>query len=132
MIRTLVVLSLLVLPLSAGAHPARSPVGQTLSVVSLPGGTAPRQSLQLNADGSARGFGGCNSFRTSYTRSDRSLRFGGLRATRRFCSGAISKAEQRFFRAIGNTEAYALVGHDGGLQLLDGKGAVLVTLQPQR
>lgn len=115
----------------AEAHPARSPAGLTLNVVALQGGAGVRQTLILNDDGRAAGSGGCNRFNASFERSGDRLRFKTpFRMTRRACGKAVMAAERRYMEALGKTRRYGLVGHRGGIALLDENGVVLVTLQP--
>jgi putative lipoprotein len=77
--------------------------------------------------GEARGSGGCNSFRASYSVEGGGVHFGPIAATRRACPPAIMQEETRFFAALEATRGARV--EDGTLHLLDATGATLLSLE---
>ena len=77
--------------------------------------------LRFDADGSASGRGGCNSYGGSYTLAGDALGFGPLAATRMACPPAVMDQEQRYFDMLGKVTHYA-VADDGALLLVTGEG----------
>lgn len=77
--------------------------------------------LRFDADGSASGSGGCNSYGGSYTLAGDALSFSPLAATRMACAPAVMDQEQHFFDALAKVTHYA-VADDGALLLETGEG----------
>ena len=77
--------------------------------------------LQLGADGNARGRGGCNGYGGSYTLAGDALHFGPLAATKMACAPALMDQEQRYFDTLAQVARYA-VADDGALLLMTGEG----------
>lgn len=77
--------------------------------------------LRFDADGSASGRGGCNSYGGTYTLAGDALSFSPLAATRMACAPDVMDQEQRYFDALAKVTRYA-VADDGALLLETGEG----------
>lgn len=87
--------------------------------------------LELAADGSVTGSGGCNHMRGTATLGQADIRFGPLAATRRACIPALGDQEARFFAALAAARHWQLDEARGKLRLLDGQGRPLMLLARQ-
>lgn len=82
--------------------------------------------LQLNREGKASGFAGCNRFNGDYDRRGDHLALGPLASTRMMCP-ARSEIEAEYFKALDETRRFAIEGDR--LYLMDDEGHTLVTFK---
>jgi len=75
------------------------------------------------------GSGGCNSFVGKFSNASNNLKIGPLAATRMLCIPTPQGQEDKFFKALENTQHAHIVRDE--LHLLDGKGSVLIRLRRQ-
>lgn len=97
------------------------------------GGEAPASGsliiLELHADGSVSGSGGCNRLRTTFEFSRDTIRFGRVAGTMMACSPALMAQEQRFYKALEDARSWQR--EDGRLALFDGAGTALARFTAQ-
>lgn len=79
------------------------------SVSSVPDGV--EATLVLDADGTASGSGGCNTFNGSYQTSGNKLTFGPLATTRKACADDVMSVEQSYLAALQNAGSYTIAGN---------------------
>ncbi|MGP4843874.1 META domain-containing protein [Marinobacter sp. 1Y8] len=82
--------------------------------------------LQLNREGKAAGFAGCNRFSGDYVRRGDHLALGPLASTRMMCP-ARSEIEAEYFKALDATRRFAIEGDQ--LYLMDDEGRTVVTFK---
>ncbi|MGI9537004.1 MAG: YbaY family lipoprotein [Desulfocapsaceae bacterium] len=82
--------------------------------------------LLVEGQNQVRGFGGCNSFRGSYTQQNDSLEFSQIAATKKMCIDNMDQ-EQLFFSVLEATAANELSGDE--LHLYDGEKELLGSFQ---
>ena len=115
-----------------GASPshAASPTGKWLAEDILGGGVLDRlqTTLEIAADGTVSGNGGCNRFHGKAVVEGESLSFGPLAATKMACTPAAMGQEQKFHQALGKTKGFRLRPRERKLVLLDADGAPLARL----
>lgn len=85
-----------------------------------------RTTLELRADGSAGGSGGCNRFRGTFEFTRDTIRFGAIAGTMMACPPAVMDQEQRFYKALENARGWKK--EQGKLLLLDGAGTAVARL----
>lgn len=107
-----------------------SPVGEWLAEDILGGGVIDnaQTTLQVAADGSVSGNGGCNRFSGKATIDGDAITFGPLASTRMACAEALMNQEQKFHDALARVAAFRVEPDTGKLVLLDGEGGELVRL----
>jgi len=88
-----------------------------------------RTLLDIGADGSVSGTGGCNRMGGTATIEGGNIGFGRIVATQMACAPAAMEQEGKFFAALGDVRAWRLGGDR--LELLDEGGAVIVVLARQ-
>ena len=113
--------------------PAEGPAGDLFDIVwqvtELAGAdpvTAHVPTLTVNLAGSAGGNTGCNVYFATATVDGASISFSGIGSTYIACDEAVMEQERAFLQALELIAQFKL--DDGGLQLLDHDGAVLVRL----
>lgn len=102
-----------------------SPQGAWVAVEISGTAAAPgvESTLQIGADGSVTGTGGCNRYRGRAETAGGTLSFSPLAATRMACPGETMAQEGRLFTALAATRGYRL--EQGRLVLLGEGGTVL-------
>ena len=70
--------------------------------------SAVKATIEFRGRGTLFGFGGCNNYSGTYALDEekRTLTFGPLMATKKYCQGKNSEAEGKLFRALNNTTLY--------------------------
>ena len=108
-----------------------SPAGSWLAQEIDGGGVSDsvRTLLDIGADGSVSGRGGCNSMGGNATIEGGNIRFGRIVATQMACAPAAMEQEGKFFAALEEVRAWRLDGDR--LELLDAGGAVILVLARQ-
>jgi heat shock protein HslJ len=119
------------------APPSRTTVGmdvlqsQQWTVSSIGHATPPVAGTEMDllfiADGTVTGKAGCNTFRTTYTVKDGSLRFGPVATTQMACSAPVMAQEQAFLQALDATRSGVLF--QDVLRLHDQAGATTMVLK---
>lgn len=111
-------------PASAGAGPA----GRWLAEDIMGGGVIDRLQtvLELGADGTVSGTGGCNRMNGRATISGSSIAFGNIASTMMACTPAAMTQERRFFDALGKAKAWQADPTRRKLRLSDASGNTLV------
>lgn len=86
------------------------------------------QGITLNMqNGKASGFSGCNTFNSSYTLKDQSLKFDYFIATRRACvDDNLMALERTFLKAIATVDSYTL---NNGKLLLSAQNAPVIEMK---
>jgi putative lipoprotein len=82
--------------------------------------------LDIAADGTISGSGGCNTMRGKATISGDSIAFGPIASTRRACPVAVMDQESRFFFALRDARTWRLDPIRRKLALLDAAGRPVV------
>ncbi|MGV6875169.1 META domain-containing protein [Pseudochelatococcus sp. B33] len=85
--------------------------------------------LELHADGSVSGSGGCNRFRSTFEFARDTIRFDRVAGTMMACSPALMAQEQRFYKALEDARAWRRT--DGKLELFDSSGTALARFTAQ-
>jgi putative lipoprotein len=69
---------------------------------------AANANIEFRGRGTLFGFGGCNTYSGSYVLNEekRTLTFGPLMATKKYCQGIGSDCESQLFRALNNATKY--------------------------
>jgi heat shock protein HslJ len=80
--------------------------------------------LVLEADGTASGSAGCNTFHGSYQTSGNQLTFGPLGSTRKACADDVMTVEQTYLAALQNAATYTIAGNS--LTIDDSSGIPLL------
>ena len=78
------------------------------TVSSVPEGV--QATLVLDADGSASGSGGCNTFHGTYQTSGSELTFGPLASTKKLCAEDVMAVEQPYLAALQSAAVYTIAG----------------------
>ena len=84
--------------------------------------------LELAADGTVGGSGGCNRMAGTATIDGDSIAFGPLAATKMACAPAVMDQEAKFFAALDETRRWQLDQARDKLLLLDADGHTLLVL----
>lgn len=84
--------------------------------------------LEIAADGSVSGNGGCNRFGGSATIDGDKITFGDLASTMMACAEAAMNQEQKFHAALGAVRRYRIDDEQRKLFLADAAGKVVVQL----
>ena len=80
----------------------------------------------LLADGQSGGYGGCNSYGTTYKVDGNQLSFGRITSTLRACvDGQVTQQEQQYFQALESVSSYELEGNHLRLTYNDGNGLMV-------
>lgn len=117
----------------AGGEPeaTRSPVG--IWMAEEIGGTSAAatviSTLEIAADGTVSGKGGCNSYGGSVKISEDRIMFDGMRSTMMACAGEAMGQEQRFFAALAAARSFRIEGKPRTLVLTDEAGIVVLRLE---
>ncbi len=122
-----VITALVVLPAAAADAP---PAGRWLAEDINGGGVIDRlqTTLELSADGSVTGFGGCNRYMGKATVTGATLSFGALAGTRKACTPAVMDQEQKFHAALQATVGWRFDARQDKLLLINAGGDVIVRL----
>ena len=114
------------------AAPEPSPVGNWLAEDILGGGVIDdaQTTLQIAADGSVSGRGGCNRYAGRATITGETIAFGPLASTRMACAEALMNQETKFHDALARVASFRLEAAGNKLVLLDASGEPLVRLAP--
>lgn len=80
--------------------------------------------LEIRADGTYGGMGGCNVFTGTFTLSGSTIAFGPTAAARKMCDAAVMEQEQKFFDALRNELAWQVDGARLTLTMPDGDTAM--------
>jgi heat shock protein HslJ len=109
------------------AAAADAPIGKWLAEDIRGGGVIDdlQTTLELEADGSVFGSGGCNRYRGHAEISGQSIKFGPLAGTMMACPPAVMQQEQKFHAAMKEVTSWSLTAH-GQLVLSDAAGKALV------
>lgn len=84
--------------------------------------------LEIAADGSVSGSGGCNSMRGQSAISGDRIAFGSIASTLMGCEPAVSDQEEKFFAALGDVRAWRIDPEQNKLVLFDGQGKAVILL----
>jgi heat shock protein HslJ len=84
--------------------------------------------LEFEADNSAGGSSGCNSYSTTYTIDNGTIMFSEITSTRRACSDELNEQERLFFEALTFSDAYEVTGEQLTISYHDGQQLVFVPL----
>jgi heat shock protein HslJ len=124
-VTVLITLSLAWIP-ATGAQPDDALAGTSWVLVSVDGTTMPddRMTLSFDANGSAGGNGGCNSFGSDYEIDGGSIHFTMLISTMMACDMPVMDREQTYFAALQTATGYELDGNR--LVITYGEGQELV------
>jgi putative lipoprotein len=117
---------------SANRTSDQSPHGQW-RVTQIDGddvGGAARTTLDIGADGTVSGSGGCNRYSGGAEIDGSTIIIGPVAATKMACLGMPMEQETRFFAALDKARSWRL--SEGNLLLLDDRGDVLVRLAPMQ
>jgi putative lipoprotein len=111
---------------SVVAHPA----GRWLAEDIRRGGVIDRLQtvLEIAADGTITGTGGCNRMMGKATISGETIAFGPLASTNMACTPAAMNQEQKFFAALGDARTWRIDPVRQKLVLLDADGKPIVIL----
>lgn len=115
---------------NASTDAASGPSGRWLAEDIRGGGVLDRvQSvLEIAADGTVTGRGGCNRMGGTATISGSSITFGPIISTKMACIPAVMDQEGKFFSALENVRAWRIDKVTGKLSLLDAAGKPLAVL----
>lgn len=84
--------------------------------------------LEIAADGSFSGSGGCNRMKGNSTISGDEITFGPIASTMMACAPAVSDQEEKFFAALGDVRAWRIDPAQNKLALLDEQGKAVILL----
>lgn len=106
-----------------------APVGRWLLEIVRGAGVIDRLQtvLEIAADGTVSGSGGCNRMSGRATIEGRQISFGPLASTNMACAPASMDQEHRFFTALGEVRRWEHNRRHGKLALLGAKGEPLMT-----
>jgi putative lipoprotein len=123
------VLSMVYQSVAAGAEP-KSLNGRWLAEDIRRGGVIDRIQtiLEINADSSVSGTGGCNRFTGRVSIAGKRITFGPIASTRMACTPAVMNQEGEFFMALRDVRAWRIDAVRHKLLLLDGNGNPVITL----
>ena len=67
-----------------------------------------KATIEFRGESNVFGFGGCNTYAGTYSLNEenRTLSFGPLMATKKYCQGVGSTCESNWFRALNNTKYF--------------------------
>lgn len=85
--------------------------------------------LDLRADGSASGSGGCNRYRGTVEIAGDAIKFGPVAGTMMACAPTLMDQEQRFYKALEDARKWQR--EDGRLALLDSAGTAVARFTPR-
>jgi putative lipoprotein len=121
---------ILVHRVSQPASPATSPAGKWLAEDILGGGVIDRLQtvLEIAADGSVTGTGGCNRFRGKATINGDRINFGALAGTKMACTPAAMDQEHKFHQALSAAKSFRVQPYERRLILLNGAGRAVARL----
>lgn len=107
-----------------------SPAGKWLAEDILGGGVIDRlqTTLEIAADGTVSGHGGCNRYRGRVSITGESISFSPLSSTRMACTSAAMAQEQKFHQALEKTRTFRINAHERKLILRDGNGTTVARL----
>jgi putative lipoprotein len=113
--------------------PASAPVGLWVAeaIGGSPVSSEVQSTLEITADGTASGQGGCNSFRGNVVIAGQDIAFGGLASTMMACAEPAMGQERRFHDALNATRSFRIDGELGTLLLRDTSGTTVMVLKPQ-
>ena len=122
-----VITALAVLPAAAADAP---PAGRWLAEDINGGGVIDRlqTTLEVSADGSVTGFGGCNRYMGKVTVTGATLSFGALAGTRKACTPAVMDQEQKFHAALQEAAGWRFDAQQNKLLLINAAGEAVVRL----
>jgi heat shock protein HslJ len=89
-----------------------------------------RITLDLAADGTVSGTGGCNRYSSKAAIDGSTIAIGPVAATKMACSAVPMEQETRFFAALERVRSWRII--EGDLLLLDGHRDILVRLAPMQ
>jgi heat shock protein HslJ len=92
-----------------GTHWTLTSIVSGTSASSVPDGV--QATLVLDADGTASGSGGCNTFHGSYQTSGNELTFGPPASTRKACADDVMSVEQTYLAALQSASSYTIAGN---------------------
>jgi heat shock protein HslJ len=78
----------------------------------------PARTLKFNADGTVEGFGGCNSFKGTYTLTDDYIEFGPLASTHKSCGPGMDESEYTYLTYLARVARLEIEDGSGELTLL--------------
>lgn len=121
---------ILVHRVSQTTSPAASPTGKWLAEDIFGGGVIDRLQtvIEIAADGTVSGSGGCNRFHGKATIEGERIQFGPLAGTRMACTPAAMDQEHKFHQALSAAKSFRLQPRERKLMLLDGNGTPVVRL----
>lgn len=121
---------ILVHRVSGRAEGSASPAGKWLAEDILGGGVIDRlqTTLEIAADGTVSGYGGCNRFRGKATVEGNRISFGPLAGTRMACTPAAMDQEHKFHQALSAVKSFRVQPRERKLILLDSDGKPVVRL----
>ncbi len=107
-----------------------SPAGKWLAEDLLGGGVIDRlqTTLEIAADGTVSGHGGCNRYRGRVSITGESISFSPLASTKMACTPAAMAQEQKFHQALEKTRTFRINTRERKLILRDGNGATVARL----
>lgn len=110
--------------------PPPSPVGRWLAEDIRGGGVIDnlQSVLEISADGSVSGSGGCNRLHGQATISGTSLAFGAIASTRMACPPAVMDQESKFLSALEMVRSFRIDPQQHKLFLLDAAGQTVLRL----
>lgn len=112
-----------------GSTPTTPPTGRWLAEDIGGGGVVDRLQtvLEIAADGSISGFGGCNRMTGKAVISGNSITFGPIASTKMACTPAAMDQEKRFFATLNKARSWTVHAGMRKLALLDADGKPLAT-----
>lgn len=112
------------------AAPEPSPAGNWLAEDILGGGVLDnaQTTIEIAADGTVSGNGGCNRFSGKATIDAEKITFGALASTRMACAEALMNQETKFHDALTRAASFRLEAAGDKLVFLDASGEPLVRL----
>jgi putative lipoprotein len=107
-----------------------SPAGKWLAEDILGGGVIDRlqTTLEIAADGTVSGHGGCNRYSGRVSITGESISFSPLASTRMACTPAAMAQERKFHQALEKTRTFRINARERKLILRDGNGATVARL----
>lgn len=107
-----------------------SPAGKWLAEDILGGGVIDRlqTTLEIAADGTVSGHGGCNRYRGRVSITGESISFSPLASTKMACTPAAMTQEQKFHQALEKARSFRIQARERKLILRDGSGATVARL----
>lgn len=84
--------------------------------------------LEIAADGTVSGSGGCNSLHGTAEIAGQEITFGALAVTKKLCSAAVMDQEDRFFAQLARVRSWQIDPTRRKLLLLDESGQTIMVL----